>query len=121
MWSSRAAAIITDKGRKNGAVTEDELPYPLAALTSSGWLRSTSGPARQNAFTRSWRKRKNGQWRVTLTGQCGQQPVYTHSLSSPSGRRTPAYPAFPCGSAGLSSRTESTLILGKGELTTTYV
>ena len=113
--------VITDKGRKNGAVTEDELPYSVR-------LRCEQRLAEINERAREAKRIHgaggNGKRPVaghTWTGQCGQQPVYTLTLSSPSGRRTPAYPAFPCGSAGLSSRTESTLILGKGELTTTYV
>ena len=114
--------VITDKGRKNGAVTEDELPYSVRLRCEQRLAEINERAREAKRIHAELEETENGQWRVTLgLRQCGQQPVYTLTLSSPSGRRTPAYPAFPCGSAGLSSRTESTLILGKGELTTTYV
>ena len=106
--------VITDKGRKNGAVTEDELPYSVRLRCEQRLAEINERAREAKRIHAELEETENGQWRVTWTRQCGQQPVYTLTLSSPSGRRTPAYPAFPCGSAGLSSRTESTLILGKG-------
>ncbi len=73
--------VITDKGRKNGAVTEDELPYSVR-LRCEQRLAEINERARE-AKAHSRRAGGDGQRPVaghTGTGQCGQQLVYALTL-----------------------------------------
>ena len=75
--------VITDKGRKNGAVTEDELPYSVRLRCEQRLAEINERAREAKRIHAELEETDNGQWRVTLGLDSVDSNLFTLSLSLP--------------------------------------
>lgn len=75
---------ITDKGRKNGAVTEDELPYSVCLRCDQKLAQINERLRREKRVRSALAREENGSWRVTLELLDGEDAnLFSLSLTVP--------------------------------------
>jgi hypothetical protein len=74
---------ITDKGRKNGAITEDELPYSVRIRCDQRLSELDEVQRRAKRAQSSLERLDSGAWRVTLTLDGEEENRFTLSLTLP--------------------------------------
>lgn len=75
--------VITDKGRKNGAVTEDELPYSVRLRCEQRLAEINERAREAKRIHAELEETDNGQWRVTVGLDSVDSNLFTLSLSLP--------------------------------------
>lgn len=77
------AYVITDKGRKNGAVTEDELPYSVRLRCEQRLAEISEDLRRKKRVQSALEQQENGLWRVTLALDGEEDNLFTLHLTLP--------------------------------------
>ena len=75
------AYVITDKGRKNGTVTEDELPYSVRLRCEQRLSEINEALRRQKRIKSALEQQENGLWRVTLGLDGEEENLFTLTLT----------------------------------------
>ena len=74
---------ITDKGRKNGAITEDELPYSVRLRCEQRLSEINEARRRQRQARAALEQQENGLWRVALALDGEEGNRFTLELTLP--------------------------------------
>ncbi len=74
---------ITDKGRKNGAITEDELPYSVRLRCEQRLSEINEARRRQRQARAALEQQENGLWRVSLALDSEEGNRFTLELTLP--------------------------------------
>lgn len=74
---------ITEKGRKNGAVTEDELPYSVRLRCDQRLAEINERLRREKRVKSELTPTDGGAWQVTLALEGEEQPLFSLRLTVP--------------------------------------
>lgn len=74
---------ITEKGRKNGAITEDELPYSVRLRCEQRLAEREEALRRRRRAKSNLEAREDGQWQVTLGLDGEADNLFTLTLTLP--------------------------------------
>lgn len=74
---------ITDKGRKNGTITEDELPYSVRLRCEQRLAEINEVLRRKKQVKTGLEQQDNGLWRVTLALDGEEDNLFTLTLTLP--------------------------------------
>lgn len=74
---------ITDKGRKNGTITEDELPYSVRLRCEQRLAEINEALRRKKQVKADLVQQDNGLWRVTLALDGEEDNLFTLTLTLP--------------------------------------
>lgn len=74
---------ITDKGRKNGTITEDELPYSVRLRCEQRLAEINEVLRRKKQVKADLEQQDNGLWRVTLALDGEEDNLFTLTLTLP--------------------------------------